>query len=845
MPLASRIRELIAQILASPDDLAPRLVLADALTRDGDPRGELIHLQVALTTADGEERVRLEAAIAPLVARLAPRDPGVEVTWKLGFIDTVTIAADAVLRLEQLLADPAARLLRVASVAVEPPAIGALCEVIAGRPRPSLLERLEVGRVVEGSGWIGRPEEGWIDPIRTALPDDQVAVVRFDRISQAEFEATIGADESEYRNELYMEQIAPVIEMWPYHVELVIRAGHDAAVDEIYGEMPDAVEWLLTRTGDRITFYQAADRTYAGYGNIHRTLRALAPHVEDVRFVVGEWDEDWIDEYAVEAGRLAFARRDRAGDYYWSRRVAEQPDDHVLRAYAVRERLHSVERSFEQLDRQTGAKRRATVRQIQAVLDAVAALDDRAAALWRARGRLARAIGDHAASDRAFARSAELEQMPGIAFDRALVALAARDHAAAATLIERAVTEEPERTVARLVASFVTDPGRSELHLGALLATIDDRRRRLTKLDEAQRGAPWPGLEPDQEDLVRTGRHAELVDRFVDAARSAVERDPTLREAAAAYALVWAEISRIHVAHGRNKRDAAKLARRWYAAAAELEPLAGSVHYYWSLFDGRRKKSLLETALEHGPDHLCTLGHLGAAARKAGDLDRAVELLERYVRGFRALHTGGVWGLYWDFHLAELAISHYERACLALHGVRPGVNPAGRPSPEALDRAEAMLAPALELYDSLSRAQQRAGGGVFQLRSSIAEYRGDHQTALAWAERALATDDNSPYFWSTKGGCLDNLGRGDEAIACCEKALALDADHWHAHLTIASAMTKRDGDRDEIYRRLRRVATLWPEGRSEISSEPSFAALRDEPRFRKLFGAPAKTSRRR
>src|SRR5262249_32703967 len=167
-----------------------------------------------------------------------------------------------------------------------------------------------------------------------------------------------------------------------------------------------------------------------------------------------------------------------------------------------------------------------------------------------------------------------------------------------------------------------------------------------------------------------------------------------------------------------------------------------------------------EQALAAGPDHLCTLGALGAAARKAGDFDRAIELLERYVKEFRARHTGGVWGLFWDFHLTELAIAHYENACMALFGVRPGKQrPAGRPTPEALDRAEAKLAPALALYTSLSYSQQRAGGGVFHCQSQIHEYRGDHAAALEWAERALATDDNSAYFWSTKGGCLNNVGR--------------------------------------------------------------------------------------
>jgi tetratricopeptide (TPR) repeat protein len=283
-----------------------------------------------------------------------------------------------------------------------------------------------------------------------------------------------------------------------------------------------------------------------------------------------------------------------------------------------------------------------------------------------------------------------------------------------------------------------------------------------------------------------------------------------------------------------------------YPAAATFDPLAGSVHYFWSLFDERRSRKLLEQALAVGPDHLCTLGELGAAARAAGDFDRAIELLERYVEKFRALHTGGVRGLFWDYQLAELAIAHYENACVALFGVRPGQQrPAGRPTPEALDRAEAKLAPALALYDSLSYAQRQAGGGVFHCQSQIHEYRGDHAAALEWAERALATDDRSPYFWSTKGGCLNNLDRLDEAIACCEKALAHDKKHWHAHYTIACALAKRDGDRDEIYRHLRRVVAIWPAGRAELAVEPDLSPLRDEPAFRKIVATSRPRRRRR
>jgi uncharacterized protein (TIGR02996 family) len=46
-------RALLADILANPDDDAPRLVLADWLSERGDPRGELISVQCAAQHATG------------------------------------------------------------------------------------------------------------------------------------------------------------------------------------------------------------------------------------------------------------------------------------------------------------------------------------------------------------------------------------------------------------------------------------------------------------------------------------------------------------------------------------------------------------------------------------------------------------------------------------------------------------------------------------------------------------------------------------------------------------------------------------------------------------------------
>jgi uncharacterized protein (TIGR02996 family) len=59
----------LADILANPDDDGPRLVFADWLAQQGDPRGELINVQCALVHATGAERARLVNRSSDLLSR--------------------------------------------------------------------------------------------------------------------------------------------------------------------------------------------------------------------------------------------------------------------------------------------------------------------------------------------------------------------------------------------------------------------------------------------------------------------------------------------------------------------------------------------------------------------------------------------------------------------------------------------------------------------------------------------------------------------------------------------------------------------------------------------------------
>ena len=67
--MSSDAQRFLADILAHPDDDGPRLVFADWLMEQGDPRGELIVTQCQLEHATGGERMRLVNRASDLLYR--------------------------------------------------------------------------------------------------------------------------------------------------------------------------------------------------------------------------------------------------------------------------------------------------------------------------------------------------------------------------------------------------------------------------------------------------------------------------------------------------------------------------------------------------------------------------------------------------------------------------------------------------------------------------------------------------------------------------------------------------------------------------------------------------------
>jgi uncharacterized protein (TIGR02996 family) len=88
---------LLAQILANPEDPAPRLVYADELQAAGDPRGELIAIETALASKPSVElAIRRRDLRAAHAATWWPELPAHRIRSRGGFADAVALRADEV-----------------------------------------------------------------------------------------------------------------------------------------------------------------------------------------------------------------------------------------------------------------------------------------------------------------------------------------------------------------------------------------------------------------------------------------------------------------------------------------------------------------------------------------------------------------------------------------------------------------------------------------------------------------------------------------------------------------------------------------------------------------------------
>src|SRR5205085_421060 len=97
--VSDTIAALFAQVYAAPDDDAIRHVLADALIACGDPRGELIQLQLEPANAGALAKLRVESHYVPLFEQLLSRMMPID---SIGALVLVDVPADSESRLRSL-----------------------------------------------------------------------------------------------------------------------------------------------------------------------------------------------------------------------------------------------------------------------------------------------------------------------------------------------------------------------------------------------------------------------------------------------------------------------------------------------------------------------------------------------------------------------------------------------------------------------------------------------------------------------------------------------------------------------------------------------------------------------
>jgi uncharacterized protein (TIGR02996 family) len=185
--VADACDELLAYLATHPGDDQARRVYADALSERGDPRGELIALELALATSAPAAATDVSARAAVLRAQIDTAllrrfadGPRLELGWRRGFVDAVDVdfAGDEPFDVLRKLADePALRLVRrIAISALSFDGRGDFAPVIADLARlaPALpcVAELEVNEGADfGSPWIDGPVDlGDVTALLTAYP---------------------------------------------------------------------------------------------------------------------------------------------------------------------------------------------------------------------------------------------------------------------------------------------------------------------------------------------------------------------------------------------------------------------------------------------------------------------------------------------------------------------------------------------------------------------------------------------------------------------------------------------------------------------------------------------------
>lgn len=672
------------------------------------------------------------------------------------------------------------------------------------------------------------------------------------KLDRAAFEAEILDYDEESRGEYRVEQICPV---WSTGREalLLVRPHEEAeeAVEDILDAFSDRMQaffrTMSSATVDRawrgkggarlenipsgrdfVRLAHDSDRNYSGYENIYRGIRALAPHLEDCRFVISEGYGTWVDEYRVVDGELLFERGRAKTDYiddllaYYEREAQDRGDDPPWIRFAARALADWAAFHLGQAEHPSKAEAERTRH-----LGTGRSLVERALALHRGTmvcaqmARLLRLEDRPAEAREWFERHAALTADPETLLSAAFASVEEGDAAGAQSWLGRLLEAAPEHRAAHqllgLLAHQASEHERSREHM-----------RDAFELCVAAHEAGHD-VAKHAELLHRNGLYKELLEVYVSALDEHLETEAR-REVLALELLVWAELFRIKMCHDIAKPESTELAALYYDRVHSLDELGGRVSVAHALYLRQAElpgsDALLESLLEADADHLEALSELGASAFDEGAWPLAIERLERAV--LRSLETGtGGYHRGLDSSRLITAMLNQGNALLEVGG------DADCAAADALfERGLAMV----ELLDG-----SRAAWFALVLRRSVAHtLRGRHAEALALAEEACLLAPDSVHAMSEVASCLNNLGNYEDALAAVALAAELEPEVWHVPYVQACVLAKTDGPLAKIIALLARAIELSPDHREMIADDPDFEAIRASAAFRALVkGDPA------
>ncbi len=126
---------------------------------------------------------------------------------------------------------------------------------------------------------------------------------------------------------------------------------------------------------------------------------------------------------------------------------------------------------------------------------------------------------------------------------------------------------------------------------------------------------------------------------------------------------------------------------------------------------------------------------------------------------------------------------------------------------------------AAALYRRILATQPRHADAL-HLSGRIAESKGDHATALAYIEQAIASNGRTVAFHVSRGAVLLAMGRADEAGRALQQALSLDPSSAEANNVLGNAMLAL-GERNaavESYRRALAIRPGYAEAHNNLGS---------------------------